>query len=271
MPEEQFLQRVRTEVAVRLRSEIGRRLLLREARKDITDQHQAIIDAEVDKEKRRQIAMFGGSIDAWRETLSQRGLTEKQWRRRHEEMILVQHFIHTKILPQLTVTRQEILDYYNQVRQEQYVVEPQAHLQQIVLVRRDYPTAEEMLALARSLVARLRAGEDFGHIARKYSRGPKADDGGDWGMVGQGAHRVEAVNEFLFSAPLGTVSDPIVDGPFCHIIRVARRLEGRTKPFTEVQDECRAAIENAKRAALIDSYVDALRARNYVEVYEDAL
>ena len=40
---------------------------------------------------------------------------------------------------------------------------------------------------------------------------------------------------------------------------------------TEVQDECRDAVRNAKRLAMVNDYIRDLYAKNHVEIYDDAL
>ena len=135
----------------------------------------------------------------------------------------------------------------------------------------DHAGKDEMLALARSLVAKARSGHDFADLARAFSKGPKAADGGDWGMMHYGSHRVEAVNEALATLPVGGVSDPIVSDGTTYIVKVAGRIEGRVVPFTEVQDQCRDAVRNAKRLAMVNEYIQGLYAKNHVEIYDDAL
>jgi len=268
---QEFEDRVRMELRLRLRAEISRILVLREARKQFHDDQSEVLEKEVEKERQRQIALAGGSEAKWHNRLAAGGLTEQQWREIQKEWLTVQIFLHGYVTPRLTVTRQEMVDHYEKTRQSKYVVKPQAHMCLVKLRLEDHADQEEMLALARSLVAKARSGEDFARLAQAFSKGPKATEGGDWGMMHYGSHRVEAVNDALRTLPVGGVSDPILDGGNLYIVKVAGRIEGRVMPFTEVQDECRDAVKAAKRQKLVARYVASLYEKNHVEIYEDAL
>ena len=270
LPPDEFETRVRIELRSRLRAEIGLRLVLREARKGLNEPQQEYLDKEVDKERTRQQALAGGEA-AWLANLARSGLTEESWRKSQTEWITAQSFLAAYMGPRVTVTRQEMLDYYTKAKEAKYVVKAQERMQLIRLRQEDHTDEAAMLNLARSLASRARTGEDFGKLAREHSKGPKADDGGDWGMMHRGSYRVEAVNEALATLPVGGVSDPIVHERNVYIVKVAGRVKDRVVPFTEVQDECRNAVKRAKQSQMVARYIDSLYVRNHVEVYEDNL
>jgi peptidyl-prolyl cis-trans isomerase C len=83
-------------------------------------------------------------------------------------------------------------------------------------------------AKAVQLVARLRAGEDFGAVARAES----ADNaGGELGEVARGSMPAE-LDQVVFSIPIGQVSEPL-QSPFgFHIFKVTDR---KTRSFEELK------------------------------------
>jgi parvulin-like peptidyl-prolyl isomerase len=271
LSEQDFQARLRTELRQRLRAEISRRLILQETDRQLNEGQKEYLKKEVEKERTRQVALSGGSLAAWRARLADFGLNEDAWRKFQLEQFTIQAFLNDRIEPQTAVTRDEILACYEQAKKEKYTVQPRAHMQLIKLRLEDHADLEGMLALARSLSGRARKGEDFATLAREYSKDPKAAEGGDWGLLHQGSFRVEAVNEALFTLPVGGVSEPIVDGNAVYIIRVAGRIEGRVIPFTEVQDECRDAAKRAKREKLVAEFVQRLYDKSHIEVHEENL
>lgn len=105
---------------------------------------------------------------------------------------------------------------------------------------------------AQSIVQQLRAGADFGALARQHSGDPSsAGNGGDMGWVDKGM-TVPAFENAAFSTPLNTISDPIRTPEYgYHIIKVLERRQGGVRPFEEVRTELSAqmADEIAKEQA----------------------
>ncbi|NIA20873.1 MAG: hypothetical protein GWP05_02645 [Anaerolineaceae bacterium] len=161
LEEKEFEARVRLELSTRLRAEISRQLALQEAKKQAREEHIKYFDKEIEKKRQRLVAMSGGSMAKWRQKLAAAGLTEDQWRQNAVDRMMVQYFLNEAIGPKISVTRQELLDYYERVKQERYQPKTQARMQLIRLRRQDYASAEAVLSLARSLVRRARSGEDF--------------------------------------------------------------------------------------------------------------
>jgi len=270
MTAEAFEARVREEAAQRLRAEIERRLVLQEARKRFNEEQVKYLDEEVTKERARHIAA-GTGLAAWLAALEAQGLTEEIWRKSQTELLMIQALLKQVIEPQIAVTQDEMLAEYERVKNKKYALPGRARLQLIKLRLEDHSDMAGMQAVARSLIARARGGQDFGQLAKQFSKDVKAPEGGDWGFLQKGSFRVEGVDEALFTLPVGGVSDPIVDGSAAYVVRVAERVEARTIPFTEVQDECREAVHTAKRGKLIVDYLDQLYKKSRVEVYEGNL
>ena len=69
-------------------------------------------------------------------------------------------------------------------------------------------TPEEALALAKQLVTRLRAGEDFSELARAHSSSPNVRHGACLGAHPSGM-LLPAFDEFAWTAELGAISEPV--------------------------------------------------------------
>ncbi|MFN0007485.1 MAG: peptidylprolyl isomerase [Planctomycetota bacterium] len=77
---------------------------------------------------------------------------------------------------------------------------------------------DEVMALARSLVERSRAGSDFAKLASEHSEDPDAATGAVLGTFAPGMLSPH-LDAFLFSADLGSVSEPIGDDKGFHILQ----------------------------------------------------
>ena len=269
--EKEFEARVRLELSTRLRAEISRRLALQEAKKEARQEHTEQFEKEVEKERQKQLAMADGSLARWHKKLAAIGLTEDQWRQNAIDRLMVQYFLNQAIGPKISVTRQELVDYYERVKKDRYQPKTQARMQLIRLRRKDYPNTEAVLSLARSLVRRARSGEDVAALARKYSTGSRAGEGGLWPNLHQGSYREGAVDTALFTQPVGTVCDPIACPRDVYVVKILGRVEGRTIPFTEVQGEIETAVRNAKFEEMVGEYIQRLYEKAYIRIYEENL
>jgi len=72
---------------------------------------------------------------------------------------------------------------------------------------------------ATALKYRVEGGEEFGKVAKKFSKCPSGQRGGDLGYFGRG-QMVEEFETAAFNLPKGEVSDPVQTDFGWHIIKV---------------------------------------------------
>src|SRR5690606_10759368 len=108
---------------------------------------------------------------------------------------------------------------------------PLARVQEIFLPV-DSPSEEaEVQATAERLVQQLRGGADFGAIARQFSRGTTAREGGDVGWVQEG-QLAARLDQALAGLQPGDITDPIRGTGGIYILRlVDRRLPHAADPM----------------------------------------
>jgi len=124
---------------------------------------------------------------------------------------------------------------------DDFKTRPSAHILHI-LIKVDPSAAPDVDAAARAkaegLVKQLRAGADFGALAKANSGDPSsAGNGGDMGFVERGT-TVEPFDNAAFTMPLNQISDPIRSAEYgYHIIKVLERKEGGYRSFDEVKGQ----------------------------------
>ena len=133
--------------------------------------------------------------DAFQKELTQRGLTAADMREGLRRELLTQKVIDQEVGSKISVTDQEIGDFYNANRAQFNVPEESYHLAQIVVtpVREaqvanrtgdDAATPEAAATKVNMLMERLKAGASFRDLAVGYSEDPdSAPRGGDLGLV----------------------------------------------------------------------------------------
>jgi peptidyl-prolyl cis-trans isomerase C len=119
---------------------------------------------------------------------------------------------------------------------------------------------------AKDIVRKARAGEDFAELARKYSKGPAADKGGDYGYRARQALRKE-IADVAFSMKPGEISDPIKTTEGYQIVKVTDHRKAGVATFEEAK--ARVASEYAKK--LLDEKISELRKAAKIQFYPDSL
>lgn len=122
---------------------------------------------------------------------------------------------------------------------------------------------------ARDVLARLRDGGSFDTLAKEFSDDlGSAELGGDLGFFSQG-DMVSGFDEKVFSMNIGDVSDLVITEFGYHIIRLDEIEEGSIPAFSEIEDELRSQLKQAKAERQYYELADKLT--NLVFEYPDSL
>ncbi len=101
---------------------------------------------------------------------------------------------------------------------------------------------------AEGLLRRLRDGEDFAVLAKKFSDDPNAADGGKLGAVARG-ELDPAFEKALFAMKAGEVKGPVKTPFGFHIIRLDAIEPERLRPLSEVKASLMDGLRAARAAA----------------------
>jgi len=123
----------------------------------------------------------------------------------------------------------------------------------------------EGLARAEQILARARAGEDFGSLARIYSTSPTRASGGELGRLAHGDLHAD-LETIAFTLPVGAISDPIPSEGAYRILKVTERTEGSVVPFEQVRDEIKQRLMQERWAREYEAYMQELRKKAIVDL-----
>jgi parvulin-like peptidyl-prolyl isomerase len=146
--------------------------------------------------------------------------------------------------------------------------DPAGQWVQISLILLDAPVmrADQVRAKDRAdgLLARLRAGEGFDALARRYSEAPEGAQGGELGEVPLAALQ-DSVRVIVEKLGVGDVSPVIqVEGAFV-IFRVLGREAGRPYTYAEVESELTEWLRQRRIEEQYRTWMDGIKARHYIE------
>src|SRR5205085_2908341 len=124
------------------------------------------------------------------------GLTEKKLWNRFRDQLMTQKLVNYEVRSKISVSPGEINEYYKS-HSADFVQQDRVKLQQI-LVRVGSRSEEEAQAFAESLLKQLNEGKPFEDVAKNYSEGAEAKEGGDMGWIEKGQLMGE-IDEKIFT------------------------------------------------------------------------
>lgn len=212
----------------------GDQLLQQVVVEKILNDKYKVTDKEIEEELKVVKDQYGEGYEA---ALAQSNLTEDMLKTNIRFSLLQE-----KATKDVDVTDEEIQSYYDQSSQE--------------LNARHILVEDE--ALAKELVEKLKAGEDFATLAKENSTDPgSGEKGGDLGWFSTGT-MVPAFNDAAYALKIDEISEPVQSDFGYHIIQVLDKRE--VKDYGSLEDkkeEIREAIAatkgdwNTKMAELI--------------------
>jgi hypothetical protein len=128
------------------------------------------------------------------------------------------------------------------------------------------PPVDPRRELAEEILAKLDAGDSFESMARVYSEGKEAKEGGDWGWIGKDILRKE-LNETAFSLKPGQHSRIIETAEGYYILQVDDVKPAHTTPLAEVRDDIERILLQQQRAKMQEEWVKDLRAKAYIRLF----
>ena len=133
---------------------------------------------------------------------------------------------------------------YDRDRDTRYTIKEQRRASHILFKVAAGATAAQTATIeakARGVLKRVKAGEDFAALAKKYSEDSSAGGGGDLNFFGRG-QMVKEFEEAAFSLPVGATSDLVRTTYGFHIIKVTDSHPARTTSFDEAKEGIRQEL-----------------------------
>ncbi len=200
-------------------------------------------------------ALGSESPDQFQEALRRELLAKKAQEKAVEEKI--------------RVTPVEVLSAYEENRN--MYTRPKSFRASLILINVDpaaLPEKKEALQKkAEDVAAKAKKGEDYFNLAYYNSDDRTRFVGGDIGYMHQG-QLIPELEEHLLKMTVGEVKGPISTDYGYTIIKLTESQEARQLAFEEVQDNIRKRIEDERRKALFDTWMQALKLKYPVRHFD---
>ena len=240
-------------------------LLYQKARSQMPDHiDDDFMEKIVDDEITRFVASHGGNYSDAEKAIKAMGLDWKDFRDYQKRVIITQSYLASEIKRDRPIKYSEIVEYYEAIRDEQLTSKPfiQFRLIDIDFAEievpdvNDPPSIEELAkAKADEITDKMEASEEsFAILAKEYSDGFAADDGGLWEPVSPGslASPYDVLEEKAKKMRVGDVSALFQLEGHIFIMQLVKRSEGSVIPLEAVQSRIEQELEFKQRKTAID-------------------
>ena len=243
---------------------IGYRLLVQEtkARKIV------VADTELDAriaEIRKQFP----TEDAFKQVLTQRGLTVEKLRSDARDDLLVSKMLQAEIGTKTAVTPAQVTEFYTQ-NPSQFQQGERVKASHILIAFPENADAAAKTAAktkAEGVLKEVKSGKDFAALAKANSQDPgSAPNGGDLGFFQQG-QMVPPFDAVAFKLAPGEISDLVETTFGYHIIKIAEKSASRTMPLDDVRPQLEQYLEGQNRQMQTQAFVEGLKAKGKVEIF----
>ena len=213
------------------------------------------------------------------------GMTVDDLKHDLRRQLSIQKLLNREVAAKVTITDQDVNDFYNANRNQFNVAEPQYRISKIEITPRKDPLIRnrknddatneaEAQRKAKMLEDKLNSGADFAQLAMDYSEDPNtAANGGDLGYIPESSLNAAQTDPLLkkevLSLKPGQVSPPIFLRDKILILKlVAREAAGqRGVNDPQVQQMVRDTLRNRKEQLLRNAYLAVARDEAHVTNY----
>lgn len=213
--------------------------------------------------------------EGFQRQLKERGVTVDDLKNDLRRQLSIQKLINREVVAKISISEQDIADFYRQNQTQFNIPETQYRIAQILVTPRRDPnlrnranddavTDADAKRKADALLARINAGNDFSQVAIDYSEDPvTASTGGDLGFVPESAlaQSDPGLRRMITTMRPGDVSGVIRSGDGYRILKViSREAPGqRNLEDPRVQQSIRDTLRNRKEQLLRASYLSTAR------------
>ena len=268
-----FRRNARPLIEQSLTNRISNIVLHQKAKKEMKEGIDEQLDKAADTEVRQFLAGFNGNYADAEKAIKKMGMDWKSFREYQKKLILVQYYLSEELKDKRPITYSEMRQYYENARDEQFHTSAMVQFrvidimpEKLMLDANDPNLTREKAAqqLADTVMEKLRAGEDFVALAKRYSYDPvRAPLGGLWTPVTVGS--LAAPYDVLETAAVklepGQVAGPIKAKEHVFILKLESKSVESYEPFEKVQHTVEMSIKLQRRKDAVDKLTTKLMAQ----------
>jgi peptidyl-prolyl cis-trans isomerase C len=257
---EAMLPKIKADI---LNNLIDRELLYQESqKKNIT------VNAEEVNNQIKTIKDRFADQTEFEKTITEMGLSEADIKSEIEHNMAIRDLIDSQVINKIEISESETKAYYD--NNPSLFKKPEQIKASHILIKvapdaTDMQKAQSRIEMAK-VQQKVKDGQDFATLAKEYSQGPSAENGGDLGFFGRG-QMVKPFEDAAFALKPGQVSE-IVETRFgYHLIKVADKTPASTMAYADVKERLTQHLKSQKIDQGARAYIESLKKDAKIEKF----
>jgi peptidyl-prolyl cis-trans isomerase SurA len=206
------------------------------------------------------------SMEELEKQIEQSGVSYEDFKSNIRNQLLQQEVIRREVGGRVIIDHAEVQKYYEEHKAD--FVRPEQVVLREILVSTEGKPESDLPALrkkAEDLVQRVKNGDDFGELAKRFSDGSTAKQGGGLGTFQRG-QLASTFEDLVFKLTRNQFTDVLPTKTGFLILQVQEHYAAGQQPQEKVENEINDRLYSAKLRPAMRDYLETLREDSYVEV-----
>ncbi|MDR1146582.1 MAG: peptidyl-prolyl cis-trans isomerase [Verrucomicrobiales bacterium] len=232
-----------------------------------------VVDAQIANDIKER---YGGDRAAFVKTLQARGISMDSFKELTKNRLIAQSMRNLHVHSAVIVSPYHIEQYY-QDNIKQFVQPEQVKLRDIFMRKALYQEKRQdadgkeievdpQYLQMQEILSKVATGSDFANLAKSYSQGAQAANGGDLGWVSAASLRKELADAAFKLRP-GQNSPIITTDDGYHILMVDEVKKSSVIALSQVRDNIENLLLQQERERLQQEWIDSLRAKAFIKMF----
>jgi peptidyl-prolyl cis-trans isomerase SurA len=209
------------------------------------------------------------SIEDLEKAAKEQGVSFEDFKANIRNQVITQEVMRQEVGEHIEMTPGEVQQYYEQHKQD--YVQPESERLSEILISTGTPGTADAAKLAAAkakaddIEARLHGGGDFAQLARSFSNGTTAAEGGDLGTYRRG-QLGKVLEDKTFDLNSGQYTDPILTREGYIILKVVQHTPGGPRPYKDVEQDVEEAFYMSQMEPAIRDYLNKMRDEAFIQI-----
>lgn len=207
------------------------------------------------------------SLDDLEKAVEGQGTSYEDFKANIRNGIITQDVVRQEVGSKMQISQADVRQYYND-HLDSFTQPESIHLSEILIPTSENATTSDLAAAdskAKEVESKLKTGGNFADLAKQYSGGPTAQEGGDLGEFKRGA-LAKVLEDQTYNLPVDGYTEPIRTRQGYIILQVTAHNPGGTQPMQKVQQRIEETLYMQKIEPAVRQYLTRLRTEAYIDI-----